>query len=78
MRQICKARSRMIVDLEKAYRLALSVKNCTAAIRAKELIGKLMGLFSESTNKSKGYSFQELSNEALETFIENSQQGVED
>ena len=78
IQQECKARSRMIADLDKAYKLALSVKNCTAAVRAKELIGKITGLFSDSTSKSNGYSFQDLNDAALEAFIATAQKELKD
>ncbi len=64
-------KTQMIVDLNKAFALALSVKNCTAAVRAKELIGKLTGLFSESRSNEEGYDFKDLSDASLKKFIEN-------
>lgn len=70
-------KSQIIADLDKAFQLALEEKNYTAAVRAKELIGKLAGLFSAAANEESAHDFQNFSDEVLETFVRNAQENTQ-
>lgn len=55
-------------DIEEVYTLALEKGNFTAALRAKELLGRECGLFSAS--KKKKVSLADLSEEDLNRLIQ--------
>lgn len=56
-------------DLESLYSLALAKGNLTAALRAKELLGKSQGLFTSPVSK-KPLSMADLSDEDLGRLIQ--------
>ncbi|MBI2706978.1 MAG: hypothetical protein HYX35_01480 [Proteobacteria bacterium] len=55
-------------DIEEVYALAMEKGNFTAALRAKELLGRECGLFSVS--KKKRFSLADLSEEDLNRLIQ--------
>ena len=67
----------VIADLDKTFQVALEEKNFTAAVRAKEIIGKLIGAFSVSANAEGNDDLQNISDEVLETLIKNLQEKLQ-
>ncbi|MEN8236487.1 MAG: hypothetical protein ABFQ95_02950 [Pseudomonadota bacterium] len=67
----------VIADLDKTFRMALEEKNFTAAVRAKEIIGKLIGAFSVSANASRDCDLQNITDEGLETLVKNIQEKLQ-
>ena len=62
-----KARKKLINDLEAAFKGALAAENYSAAIKAKELLGKELGFFKGDA-KAK-LSLASLSNEDIENLL---------
>ena len=63
------SRTTTLQDLETLYTLALAKGNLTAALKAKELLGKGQGLFSTPSHK-KPLSLKDLSDEDLNRLIQ--------
>ncbi len=61
--------SNIFKDLENIYLLAIEKGNFTAALKAKELLGRSHGLFS-ATSLKKNLSLESLSDEELDSFIQ--------
>ncbi len=59
----------LLKDLEEIYALAMANGNLTAALRAKELLGKGEGFFSSACLK-KRVSLMDLADEDLERLIQ--------
>ncbi len=58
----------ILKDIEGVYSAAMEKGNFTAALRAKELLGRERGLFS--TSKKKTFSLTDLSEEDLNRLIQ--------
>ena len=67
-------RDKLLKDLEETYMLAIEKGNYSAALKAKELIGKEMGLFEGKTKKkskkdSQEFDFKKLSDDEIQNLI---------
>lgn len=61
--------STILKDLENIYSLAMAKGNFTAALKAKELLGREHGLFSAASRKKK-LSLEGLSDEELDSLLQ--------
>ena len=65
-------KTQVLIDLEDIYRQAMEKENFATALKAKELLGKELGLFGLRTGKDgkRKISLADLSDEALSSLIE--------
>jgi hypothetical protein len=69
-RKALTAQDKLIRDLEKTFTIALEGGNLTAALKAKELIAKLL-----EKHPAPPRAVEDLSSEALDALIERLQEG---
>ncbi len=60
-----KAKTKLVKDLEKIFKMAMLAKDYKSAITAKQMIAKVQGFFDDS----KDISLSKLSNEQIDKLI---------